>query len=307
MWIVAIGGLVLLWALAQRQGGFFPAHARAGGTGPSAGGGVSSAGYSAIGPNSNPARWYNGQKPGTVIVSGQPITQQASGASIAQMSISLTGTAAGLAASLGVGTTAGFGSTIVGSAGAGGFGAAGTLAGTAIPLIGIGVAVVGTVLGIISAHHKAALAAEGRALNDADARMVQAYALVLQAVIAGEITDLGTVKQHTDQITRDWYGEVKSVQRGLWPYSGADLSADYQKVWIQRTQPPKGAPGYNDYHAPDPCNGACVVGHLFVERNAFLVLAAASDALNGNHNVLILPAIPAHATQSGMPEVQVVY
>jgi len=97
------------------------------------------------------------------------------------------------------------------------------------------------------------------------------------------------------------------VQRGTWHYTGQDLSADYNKVWIQRTQPPAGAPGYSDYHAPNPCNGACVIGHFFAERNVFLVMNAVNDALAGNHGQLILPEIPPHDTQSGSPEVVVTY
>lgn len=311
IWALAIGALVLL-AASRQSGGLSALLPSAGnatsGVVPSANPfSPSAGGYTVVGPGSDPSRWYQGTKPGTVIVGGNPITKPASDKSIAQESITLTGTAAGLAAALGVGSTAGFGSTIVGAAGAQGFGAAGTFAGTAIPLIGIGVAVVGTVLGLIHAHHQKALAAEGRALNDADARMVQAYALVLQAVLAGEITDAQTAQQHCDQIEKDWYAEVKPVQRGSWPYTGQDLSADYDKVWVKRTQPAKGAPGYSDYHAPDPCNGACVVGHLFTERNNFVVMAAVRDALAGNHGVMVLEKIPPHETQSGMPEVEVIY
>ena len=166
---------------------------------------------------------------------------------------------------------------------------------------------ISSVIGMFSAHHQAALAAEGKALNDSDNRMVNAMVLVLQGVLTGEVTSLGQAQGMVAQVISDWYGEVKPVQRGTWHYTGADISADYQKVWIKRTQPPTGAPGYSDYHAPDPCNGACVVGHFFTERNSFLVLAAVQDALAGNHGILTLPDIPPHDTQSGLPEVTVVY
>lgn len=300
MWIVAIGGLIVLWALAQQRGVSLQQEAGSifsdlSGQLGAAGGGLGLPTYSKIGPNSDPRTWYQGQKPGTVTVAGQKQNVQEWGApdALAKKIAALTGTGAGVAGSIG------------GLAGGAGF--AGTAAATAFIGVGIGAAVVGVVLGMISAHHQQALAAEGRALNDADARMVQAYALILQAVLQGEITDLSTARQHADQIVQDWYGEVRPVRRGTWHYTGQDMSADYQKVWIGRFQPKQGAPGFSDYHAPDPCNGACVVGHFFTERNELLVLAAVSDALNGNHNVLILPAIPPHQTQSGMPEVRVVY
>lgn len=298
MWIIAIGGLIVLWALAQQRGVSLQQEAGSifsdlSGQFGAAGGALGLPTYSRIGPNSDPRTWYQGQRPGTVTVSGQ--RQGATWGS------DTTGTVAQTAeiTQKGLNLVAGF----AGAPGSGGVAGAAPGAGGTASILSF----FGGILGMISAHHRKALAAEGRALNDADARMVQAYVLVLQAVLQGEITDLMTARQHTDQIVQDWYGEVKSVQRGTWHYTGQDMSADYQKVWIGRYQPKQGAPGFSDYHAPDPCNGACVIGHFFAERNELLVLAAVSDALNGNHNVLILPAIPPHQTQSGMPEVRVVY
>jgi hypothetical protein len=241
-------------------------------------------------------------KPGTVTIAGQQASHfDGSGnLKIAQTAAGLTATAAGALGSLGIGTSGG----LVGSST---FGASGTFVGTAVPLIGIGVALTATVLSLINAHHQAALAAEGKALNDSDPRMIDAMVLVLQGFLGGQIATPAAAQTYLAKIVSDWYGEVKSIQRGTWHYTGADLSADYDKVWIKRTQPPKGAPGYSDYHAPDPCNGACVIGHFFVERSQFVVMAAILDAAQGNHGLMVLEAIPAHDTQSGVPQITVVY
>lgn len=237
-------------------------------------------------------------RPGTVTVGGSPAPNSWQPGNVAGTSLSVAGTALG--ATMGIGMA-------VGATAEGGALATGTALGSAIPIAGVGIVIAGAIIGMLRAHHAAALAAEGKALNDADARAMNAFVLVLQGVLVGEISDLATAQGHLDTIVSDWYGEVKHVQRGTWHYTGQDLTADYQKVWIRRTQPARGAPGFSDYHAPDPCNGACVMGHFFIERGRLLVLAAANDALGGNHGVLVLPAIPAHQTQSGFPEVRAVY
>jgi hypothetical protein len=262
--------------------------------------------FSLFGPGSNPATWAGGVAPGTVTIGGQPagdgwtVAGAAGNVGTAITAAKLTGSA--------VGAVAGVASASGAFASGGIMASGGALAplGTALPLIGIGVALVATVLSILAAHHAQSLAAEGKALNDADARMCNAQVICFQGILNAQLT-LATAQTALAQITADWYGEVKNIERGRWPYTGQDLSADFIKVWQQRFQPAPGAPGFSDYHAPDPCNGACVIGHFFAERNAFLVLAAGRDALAGNHGTLTLPAIPAHDTQTGMPEIQVVY
>jgi hypothetical protein len=268
-----------------------------------AGGGVASLGldlgntYTRIGPTSDPHTWYQGIKPGTVTLGGSPAPNSWQPGNVAQTSLTLAST--GLAATEGIGMA-------VGATAQGGALAAGTTLGTAIPVIGVGIAVVGVVLGMISAHHKAALAAEGKALNDAEPRAMNAFVLVLQAVLLGEIADLATAEGHLDTILSDYFGEVKNIQRGTWPYtpennkrdgfSGA-LDETYDNSWKKKHLP----------SLPGTCNAACVIGHYFIERGKLLVLAAVNDALGGNHGVLVLPAIPPHETQSGFPEVRTVY
>lgn len=163
------------------------------------------------------------------------------------------------------------------------------------------------IMGFISAHHAAALKAEGKALNDATPRMMQTFALIVQAAAKGELTSQAQANKLADRTVSLFYGEVQPIQRGRWPYSGQDMSADYQKVWKQRFQPATGAPGYKDYHAPDPCNAACVMGHFFAERNAYLVKYAVQDILAGRHGSIVFDQIPAYATQQGYPQVSVTY
>lgn len=233
---------------------------------------------------------------GSVTVGSQPTT-------LAQ----LQGNAGGPSTSQLVGFSAGAATTGTAlAAGTGLIKAGGSLA-KAVPVVG---AVIGIGLGIyemISQHHKAAMAAEGKALNDATPRMVQTFTLIVQAVMAKEIRDVNTAQSLCDQTVAAWYGEVKPIQRGTWHYTGADMTADYDKVWVKRTQPPQGAPGYSDYHAPDPCNAACMMGHFFAERNSFVTMAAVKDILAGKHGTATFPTIPPYATQQGYPQVQITY
>lgn len=254
--------------------------------------------YQEIGPNSNPSGWYKGITPGTVMLGGKPAPTgwSPNGDNDAASAANTTKTAAGI-----VGITAAAGAT-----GIFGTSTISVAIGGAIPVIGVALAAGVAIMSIIAAHHAQALANEGKVLNNSDPLMLNAYVMILQAVLAGEMT-ADEVAGACTVVENDWYAQVKSIQRGSWPYTGQDLTADYNKVWIQRTQPPAGAPGFSDYHAPDPCNGACVIGHFFAERNKFLVEAACADALAGNHGILILPMVPAHDTQSGFPEVDVIY
>lgn len=213
------------------------------------------------------------------------------------------GMGAGLAGAAGIGSAGGI---IGGST----FGAAGTLVGAAVPIIGIGAMVVMTVLGILKAHHAAALAREGKLLNETDPGMLNAFVMVAQAAVAGEINTVAEAKAHTDQITADWYSQVKPIQRGTWHYGAPDWQGNqtYKNSWK------KGAPGVQHTQdalksnwPPDPCNGACVIGHYFAERNAFVVLDTVQKILAGQHGVMVLPEIPAHDTQQGFPEVRMIF
>jgi hypothetical protein len=189
-------------------------------------GAAPAAGYALIGPNSDPSRWYQGIKPGTVTVGGSPAGADWQPSHATQTGLAIAGSAIG--GTLGVASMAG--STIF---------AAGTTAGLALGAATLGIGLAATVVGMIYAHHAAALAAEGKALNSADPRALQSMALVLQAVLAGEITSVGTAQEHLDQIVNDWYGDHADFmyqfskrldQARLWPnlifcrYCGTEVS-----------------------------------------------------------------------------------
>jgi hypothetical protein len=201
-----------------------------------------------------------------------------------------------------IGTYSSLAQTGVGlSAGLGLISKTGELA-KAVPIVG---AIIGIGLSIyaqISMHHKAALAAEGKALNDATPRAYQTLVLIVQAAISREITNLQTAQSLISQTISAYYGEVKPIQRGVWHFTGDDLSLDYDKIWIKRTQG-----SGNDYHAPDPCNGACLIGHFFIERGGKLAMVAVNEIISGRHGSITFPMIPAHETQQGHPAVTVSY
>lgn len=241
--------------------------------------------YSKVGPNSDPKTWWNGIKPGTVTLGGKPAPAgwDPGNMKTATQAAGFTGTGIGAAEGISVAVSGG------------GIGA-GTAAGVAIPIIGAGVAIVGTVLAVISAHHQAALQREGATLNQVEPATINAFVMVLQAALHQEILSVSDAKQHTDQIVADYYTQVKTIQRGTWAWT-----ADYTRVGVP-TQV-----GKFPEKPPGTCNAACVVGHYWVERGAQLTLAAVQDVLAGNHGVAVYPTILSHDTQSGFPEVRVVY
>jgi hypothetical protein len=157
---------------------------------------------------------------------------------------------------------------------------------------------------MLSAHHQAALATEGKTLNDVEPKMLDAMVLVLLGVLQGQITTAAEAKNNLDQIVADYYVQVKSIQRGMWHYTGKKMALDYATVWNHGVNSRDPSP---DAHPPDPCNAACLVGHFFAERNSMLVQAVVINALAGKHGELVLPQIPAHATQAGFPEISVFY
>lgn len=255
--------------------------------------------YSRLGPGSDPAGWFHATEPGTVTIGGQPAPDGWNPSKTAQTAASITG--AGVSATMGI-------AAAIGQTAQGGALASTTMLGSVIPVIGVAAAAAGVVISVIEAHHQVALAAEGKALNDADPRMENALVMVLQAVLAGEISDQDTADQYISQVVADWYGEVKNIQRGTWPYTltpaqdpsilEADTSPGVQN-WF-------GATIAGDAR-PSVCNAACTVGHYYTERNAAIARNAIANALAGEHGVMTFPTLPPHDTQSGFPEVMVTY
>lgn len=253
--------------------------------------------------NPGPFPTPTGQAPGTVTIGGKPggdAWQPGNGPAKTALSLSQTGIGAATGISGAMGVHAGLGAS-------GGF-----LGAATAPLLGIGIAigVITTILGIISAHHKQALANEGKMLNTADPNMLNAMVMVAQAAIHGEIHSLQEAQAHTMQIVQDWYNQVKPIQRGTWHYTAQDFAANqtYRNSWK------RGSPGVEHTQdalksnwPPDPCNGACVIGHYFVERTAIVVQATVGEILAGRHGTMVLPEIPVHETQTGFPEIRMVY
>jgi hypothetical protein len=201
---------------------------------------------------------------------------------------------------------------MVGAAGAalsGGAAAfAATAIGSAIPFIGIAIGIVSTVIGMISQHHAIALANEGKVLNTTDPNAFAAFVLVIQAVINGEISTAEEAQTYLTTIVNDWYGQVSGIIRGKWSYVGSQFpEPTYADSYASRTGPYGSSSTNPDSHAPDTCNAACVIGHYFIERGAMIALAAVKDILSGNHNIATFPVLPPHDTQSGVPQIQVMY
>jgi hypothetical protein len=285
------------WLVARSQSG---APAVTAGMDPTGAGGVSlgSIAFAQRGPNSDPRNWFNGQKPGTVAIAGSPADRGWQPGQTLYKSASLASTGVGLVT--GIGQLGVFGTSGLSVA-----------VGGLLPFVGIGLVAVTTILAAIAAHHKAALAREGQVLNSTDPAMLQALILVAQATIFFEINSLAEAKQHTDTIISDWYNQVRSIQRGTWHYRGyqnigAFIGSPFATIYAQHPEQVPPDP-FDDAHGPNPCNGACSVGHYFVERNAAIVLQGISDILAGNHGELVLPELPAHETQNGFPEIRLAY
>ena len=185
------------------------------------------------------------------------------------------------------------------------------VAGITVPFIGIAFVGISTIIGLISAHHAAALKKEGETLNKFDPLALEAMVLVVQAVICGEITTVEDAHRYLWQIVTDWYANVKSIQRGTWPYK------------LTTSQDPSilagvgiGGPGdpsigtknwFGSSDRPDPCNAACTVGHYAIERTAQIALLVCQAIFDGHHGIMTLPAILPHDTQTGVKQIQMLY
>jgi hypothetical protein len=275
--LIAVGGLFLL-----------PLLGKVGLPGMSA-----SPGYPNAAPGVN-----SGVAPGTVTLGGEPAPKGWAPSQAPKEALSLATT--GIAAT-----------GAIGSAAAGGAGAfAGTAVGAAIPVIGIGIAAVGIVLGIIAKHHAAAVATEAKDLNAAVPQCVQHFILVIQAAIAG--ATVAQCKPLLDQGLADYYSGVKSIQKGNWPIQGnpSDFVQISQGVqgdpggvghWVTEPNFPKWQTGH-----PGTCNGPCVVGHI-MDGFRLYCLQVCTIISQGQHGVAVLKQIPSHAGFSGHPEVRITF
>lgn len=235
------------------------------------------------------------------------VSQQSNPTTLAQ----LRGGGGGPSTSSIIGTSSGFaqaGTSL--AAGLGLIKAGGEFA-KAVPIVGSIIGIGLSVYSMISQHHKAALAAEGKALNDATPRAMETFVLIVQATIRREITSLSQAQSLVQQTIDLWYGEVQPVQRGVWHYRGYQNLAQFigSNFAVTFAQHPEVIPPdpFDDKAGPNPCNGACSLGHFFLERRGAIVLQVVSDILAGRHGTMVFAAVPAHETQQGYPETKVTY
>jgi hypothetical protein len=218
-------------------------------------------------------------QPGYVTIGGAPAPASYSLGNL-QTAIQATGVATSLA-----GGTLGVAGAIGGSSGAAG--AIGATAASAIPIVGIGIAAVGLVLGIIAKHHAQAVALEAQSLNSAIPIVRQRQVLIAQAAVRGEI-NLAQADSLIKQLIADYYSMVNKTIQGKW-------------AWVVGTSKASDK-------TPSGCNGPCVVGHWWVEGNSLGLLHNTIAAITtGQHGVLILQAIGSNAGFSGMPEIRMVF
>lgn len=241
------------------------------------------------GPIAGQVTWPpNPGQPGFVTIGGQPMPASYSLGNL-QTAIQASGVATSLA-----GGTLGIAGAVGGSAGAAG--AIGATAATAIPIVGIGIAAVGLVLGIIAKHHAQAVQQEAAGLNQAVPVIKQRYVLILQAAIRGEINQAQTATL-VQQAISDYYTMVKSITQGKWPYVVAPGTVIDNTVNTFTTGGKK----------PSTCNGPCEVGHDVIEPNGIQVQQTVAKILNGEHGTVIFQVVGAHAGFAGMPNIQVIY
>jgi hypothetical protein len=173
--------------------------------------------------------------------------------------------------------------------------------GAALPIVGIGVAAVGIVLGIIAKHHAAAVAQEAAALAQATPVLRQRQVLIAQAAVHGEINYSQAVAL-VQQAISDFYSMVKIIQRGTWKWNPAynDSSGGFWAKGMDQNSP--------NAHPPNPCNAACWYGHFAAEGDSYtILLPTIQKILAGKHGTMALPVIPSHAAEAGYPEVDMLY
>jgi hypothetical protein len=140
---------------------------------------------------------------------------------------------------------------------------------------------------------------------------MQTFILIVQAAMNGEVTDFSNAQGLVQQTIDLWYGEVKPVQKGIWHYRGYQnlrsfIGSPFAVTYAQHPEQVPPDP-FDDKAGPNPCNGACSLGHFFLERRGAVVLQVVNDILLGNHGVMVLSAVPAHETQQGYPAQSLAY
>lgn len=265
---------------------------------------VGSVSFSKLGPGSDPRYWYDGIKPGTVTVGGQPAPSGWAPDQTAQKSLSLIGT--------GIGTAEGIAGTVASLQGSTSVLASSTALGAATLGIGLAVGVVSTVVGLITAHHKAAVAKEGATLNAANPVLENDLVLVVQGVLNGEIATQTQANQFISQIVADFYTNVHGIERGTYKYALTPTQDPSILAGVGLGGKGDPSPGTANWFSggvgrPDPCNAACWFGHYSAERNAAITKLTVAAVLKGQHGAMTFPKIGPNGAIQGFPEVTLVY
>lgn len=174
------------------------------------------------------------------------------------------------------------GGSLVTSAAPGGIGALGLSAGAATG-VGAVLAVGAGILGAIFAKHRAAIAAEAKALNTAFPAWRSLVNATVQAFNNGEV-DTPTAKAYIDQAKAIYYQGVQGIIKG----KPADGFCGDQ--YLSAPCPPSKI---------DPCNGPCTVATFWVEPESAVLKKAFDQASSGDTVTLNLKAVPAHAGFNG--------
>lgn len=161
--------------------------------------------------------------------------------------------------------------------------------GSALPIVGAGLAVVGAVWSAISAHHKEAVAKEAAGLNQAVPHFFQACVLIMQAAIQKQATPQ-QISAALDEAESDYYTMCSGIIQGKWDWP-SDGQGNLQAAPAR----------------PGTCNGPCVVGHFWVATGVAETKKRALDALKGGHGKMQLGPCPPHAGFNGSPAVYVTY
>jgi hypothetical protein len=166
-----------------------------------------------------------------------------------------------------------------------------------IPVVG---GIVSSIVGIFGAAHAQAVKVEAQTLSSAAPQWRSLLNSIVTTYNTGQI-DATEASSYVDQAVQIWNTQVQPIKRGDWPYLGSQLPEPTYADSYQNRSGPYGSSNRNpDSHAPDPCNGACVLGHYLVGREALLLKRAFAA---GGNSTIGLPSIVVANTggQGGVP------
>lgn len=133
---------------------------------------------------------------------------------------------------------------------------------------------IATIAGLFGAAHAAAMKKEAQTLSAAVPQWRELTFQTVQAYNSGQI-DANQAIDYINQAMDVWRTQVAPIKRGNWPYRGSQLpEPTFADSYADRSGPFGSSNKNPDSHAPDPCNGACVLTHYMVEREALLLKQA---------------------------------